>query len=152
MAMVLVAARVIVLGQFRNLEEQDGQRNVERALDALATQQTSINSQCADWAHWDDPYAFMESHDPQFVQSNVTVQALADLRIDLMLFVDSSGHILVGRGYDLYKQQEAPVSKSWQARFTGGKDRLLQHPDLESSVAGIVMLPEGPVWLFHALS
>ncbi|MCK4450241.1 MAG: GAF domain-containing protein, partial [Anaerolineae bacterium] len=63
--------------------------------------------------------------------------------LNLMLFINSSGQIVFGKGFDLDNEEEISVPQSLQEHLTD--DALLRHPDTESSITGIVLLPEGPL-------
>jgi HD-GYP domain-containing protein (c-di-GMP phosphodiesterase class II)/HAMP domain-containing protein len=64
--------------------------------------------------------------------------------VNLMLFIHSSGRIVFGKAFDLQNGEEIPVPQSLQERLFDN-DLLVRHPNTESSVTGIILLPEGPM-------
>lgn len=61
-----------------------------------------------------------------------------------MIFVDTDGHIAFGKAFDLNNEEEVPIPQSLQEHLaTYGL--LIHHPDTESSIAGIILLAEGPM-------
>jgi PAS domain S-box-containing protein len=61
-----------------------------------------------------------------------------------MLFVNSSGQLVYGRAFDLQSEQEVPIPHSLE-EYLNGSDLILNHPNKESHVDGVILLPEGPL-------
>jgi len=64
--------------------------------------------------------------------------------LNVMVFVHSSGRVVIGKGYDLAKQKEMPVPSSLYRQLTNDSF-LFNYPDTHSVKTGIVSLPEGPL-------
>ena len=137
-------SRIILLGSFAKLEERHTRQNVERALSALADEVSSLDTMVFDWAAWDDTYVFIKDANEDYIRSNLVDETFTSPRLNLMLFINSSGQTVFGKGFDLYNEEEIPVPQSLREHLTGDA-LLLRHPDTESSVTGIVLLPEGPM-------
>ncbi len=145
-SMVLVlyfVSRVILLGSFAELEEQYACRDVERAQSALFDELAALDTMVFDWAAWDDTYTFIKDANEEYIQSNLVDETFISIRLDLILFINSSGQIVFGKGFDLHNEEEIPIPQSLQEHLTD--DGLLRHPDTDSSITGIVLLPEGPI-------
>ena len=136
--------RIVLLGSFTKLEEQNTRQNVERALSALSNELSTLDATGWDWAAWDDTYAFIEDANKDYIESNLVDETLTTLRLNLMLFINSSGETVFGKGFDLDEEEEIPVPQSLQEHLSPD-NFLLRHPDTESSVTGILPLPEGPM-------
>lgn len=132
----------ILLSSFAELEEQDTRHNIERAQGALYNELNNLNFKVADWAKWDDTYRFIEDANAAFVKSNLTDTALSDLRLNLMLFIHSTGRMVFGKGFDLNNMKATPIPESLKEHISA-RSILLQHPDTQSSRTGIILLPEG---------
>jgi diguanylate cyclase (GGDEF)-like protein/PAS domain S-box-containing protein len=137
-------SRVILLNSFAELEEQNTRRNVERILSALSDDLSHLNHLTGDWAGWNDTYAFIEDANDDYVKSNLVDETFNELKINIMLFINSSGQIIFGKGFDLKKGKEIPVPKSLQEHISANS-LLVCHPDTKSSITGIILLPEGPM-------
>jgi PAS domain S-box-containing protein len=139
-------SEIIVLSSFARLEERNTRLNVEQAQDALADDLAQLNITAGDYAGWDDTYAFIEDANPAYVEANTGAAVLSNLQINLWAFVHASGRIVFSKAFDLDTEAELPFPDSLSAYLSVGSP-LLRHADTESSVAGIVLLPEGPVLL-----
>jgi diguanylate cyclase (GGDEF)-like protein/PAS domain S-box-containing protein len=144
LAVVYVASNIILLRGFGALEEREMHQNVERVLDTLQHEITSLDSQASDWSIWDESYAFVRSGDPVFVQKNLPPETFARLRLNLILYVDSAGRVVYGRSFDLDRAVATP-------NLAGIRQYLAAHPQLirfsgaADGKAGIIMLANGPL-------
>ena len=64
----------------------------------------------SDWAPWDDTYAFISSGDTGYIDSNLpNNQAITNIRVELMLFINNSGQTVFGKMVDLDSGAEIPI-------------------------------------------
>ena len=143
-AILFLASQTLLLDSFNKLEEQNTRQNVERTLGTLSNEFASLEALAGDWAAWDDTYAFTEDVNTDYIESNLVDGTFTGLRLNLILFINSSGRTVFGKAFDLHNEEEIPVPQSLQEHLSAN-DLLLHHPDTESSVAGIILLPEGPL-------
>src|SRR4030042_457424 len=136
--------QTIMMGSFAELEIQNTTNNVERALNALDDDIGGLVTMTNDWATWDDTYKFIEDRNEEYIAVNPTDEGMMALRVNVMLFIDSSGEIVYGKGFDLENEQEVAVPQGLTTHLTGDS-LLLNHPDAESSISGILLLSEGPM-------
>jgi PAS domain S-box-containing protein len=137
-------SRVILLGSFTRLEEQNTHQEVARVLDNLSEDLDRLSRTAKDWAAWDDTYAFIGGTYDGYVNDNLTDSVFTNLGINLMLFTDSSGRLVYGKAFDLLGEREVTIPESLQ-EYLGADAPLVRHPDVESSVTGYLLLPEGPI-------
>lgn len=138
------AQQFILTESFANLEAREMRAHLTRALNALRVETTQLERVASDWARWDDTYQFIEDVNPAYIQSNLTDAAFTNLRLNVMVFIHSSGRIVSGKAYDLQNQRAVPLPPTLSAYLTRDSV-LLQHPDLMSVTSGILNLPEGPL-------
>ena len=138
------ASRVILLGGMAELEEQITHQNVQRAVSVLTDNLVTLNATAGDWAPWDDTYYFIEDINSEYIENNLVDSTFANLRLNLMLFVNASGQVVYSKGFDLQEETEVPVSESLVKQLLAD-GFLLRHPEPSSSITGIVLLSEGPM-------
>ena len=83
-------SRIVLLGSFAKLEEQDARRNVDRVRSALADELATLDHICRDSATWDKTYAFIQNGDPEFIKSDIgygRFSTLAQRRQNLLLYI-----------------------------------------------------------------
>jgi len=137
-------SRNILLESFVELEKQNTYQNTERVLSTLSREVSHLETTTGDWAAWDDTYAFIEDANTEYIESNLIDGTFIELRLNLMMFIDSSGQTVFGKAFDLNNEEAVLVPQSLQGHLAIG-DILLTHPDTESSISGVVLLPEGPM-------
>ncbi len=138
------SSEIILIESFTRLEEQNSQRNIERARDALFDDIDRLNSVTGDWAPWDDTYYFVQDGNEEYIHSYLEPSTLANLKVNLILFYNVSGHLIFGEGIDIENNEEVPVPVLFWKDLSPG-DILLNHSDINSSINGIIILPEGPL-------
>ncbi len=146
MAVIYTASSAILLGSIRNAEKQETMQSVRGVRSLLVQTQEDFRDRFSDWSAWDDTYTFIQDANKSYIQSNLVPEQLAALRVNLILYVNTSGRIVYGTGFDQKNRVDKPVPKALRDRLEKG-DLLLQHPDLTSKHTGILVLPEGPMWI-----
>jgi len=137
-------SRNILLESFVRLEEQSTHQDVERVLSALSNEFAYLESTTRDWAAWDDTYEFIEDANEEYIKSNLTAGTFTQMRLNIMMFIDSSGKTVFGRAFDFNNEEEMPIPSGLQKHLSPN-DLLLTHADTEGSVTGIILLPESPM-------
>ena len=143
-ALLFFISNLILDSSVAEEEQQSVNQSVGRAAGVLNYEISDLDTIAGDWASWDDTYAFIEDRNQDYVSSNLVDSTFISLRINLMLFFHSSGRLVYAKAFDLDDQKEIPVPTSLVEQLTADNP-LLQHPDLQSKVKGILLLPESPL-------
>lgn len=141
-AILYITSQGILLRSIADAETQAAQRDVERARDAVINSLTEVSSRTLDYASWDDTYAFIEDGNPAYVKTNLTDQWFNNIRVNLMLFVHSTGRVVAAKAFDLSTQKEIPVPAVFRGPFPP-EHPLLRYADPAAGVEGILPLAEG---------
>ena len=147
---LIISNRQIVLGSFSDLEDEDIRRNVQRVEEALAAELNEIDISATDYALDDispvtlvgllNDQAFAETLDGK----NKLADLIAGLNLNTFLVADADGRVLWGRGYDEDTQDLSPVPRGLLPHLTPDNP-LLRHPNSETTLTGMVFIPEGPL-------
>ena len=146
MGVIYTASSAILLGSIRNAEKQEAMQSVRGVRSLLVQTQEDFRDRFSDWSAWDDTYTFIQDANKAYLQSNLVPEQLAALRVNLILYINTSGQIVYGTGFDLKNRVYKPVPEALRDRLSL-QDLLLQHPDLTSKHTGILVLPDGPIWI-----
>ncbi|MCQ3980540.1 MAG: histidine kinase, partial [Anaerolineae bacterium] len=84
-ALLYITGSAIWLDSFAGLEEQITGQNVRRAVNAIFDDLKTLDALAGDYAEWDDTYAFVEDHNPAYVEANFFDDNFVDLGINLIL-------------------------------------------------------------------
>lgn len=105
-AMVLLAiwgaSHWIVQPRFVELDQTQGLKDGARARATLHSELRQLSRIAANWAEWDDAYAFAADRNPWFIQSNLGnwVALEKSTQINLCAIFDQQGQRLYSGGYD----------------------------------------------------
>lgn len=132
----------IWLNGFAKIESQQTHQNVERVTQAIENELVELNTTAGNWTQSDDIYAFVEHGTNNDVQANVNDALLNTLRLNVLLFISTTGRISYGKGFDLQRKLAVPVPNSL-SQYLATNSRLLQYSQANRSHTGIVLLPEG---------
>ncbi|MDG4594803.1 MAG: PAS domain S-box protein [Candidatus Contendobacter sp.] len=92
----------IVQPAFVKLEQAQALEDGARARAAIEGELRQLDQKLSDWAAWDDAYAFVDSRNPAFVQSNLGNWRVLekDTHLNLCMVLDRDGQVLYSGGYD----------------------------------------------------
>ncbi|VVB72970.1 Methanogenesis regulatory histidine kinase FilI [uncultured archaeon] len=136
-------SETLLLGSFANLEENLVLQNVNRAKLALSSDIDQINSTLGDWAPWNATYTFINDRNQKYIDQNLNIESLANLRLNLILFLDPSGKLVFAKAVDLQAGKELPIPPNLLSNLFS-KGSLICHNESDM-FKGIVLLPEGPL-------
>lgn len=143
-AILYAASQFIIMGSFMELEEQNTRQNVERVLNALSNDLDNMDCLAYDWAAWDDTYTFIEDRNPDYIESNLVDSTFSTIGVNLMFFVHASGEVVLAKNVDLEEEVEVPFPEGFLEHLSIN-NFLIDHSDVNSSIAGLLLLPEGPL-------
>ena len=132
----------LLLRNVQQAEAEDTRKQLNGVVSVIDQSLEQFNRNFADWAIWDDAYAFVQNGDPRFIQSNLIEGQLETNQINLIAFIQPSGDITFGTGFDLETNQKKPIPSDLLQQFSPS-NRLLKHSTLDSSIFGVVRLSDG---------
>lgn len=137
-------SHTVVMDGFANLEKDKAALNAERILYVLDEKLTYLDATAHDWAAWDDTYAFIQDGNKNYIDTNLLDTTFTYLELNLILFINSDGQIVFGKAFDLEGKREVPLPQGLQEHLYAGAP-LVNYNTAESSVTGIILLPDGPM-------
>ncbi|MFC1939135.1 CHASE4 domain-containing protein [Chloroflexota bacterium] len=141
---VYIASRFVLLEDLEEIEKLETHKNVERTLSTFYYSISDLEARTTDWSSWDNTYAFIETGDPEYIQSNLIMEAFLNLRLNVMLFINSSGQTVFGKAVDLVNEEEIPIPPGFR-KYLADNSPLLEQPGTEGSKSGIILLEGGPM-------
>jgi len=133
--------QTILLDNYAELEERDTTQNLERLLSALSNDISYLETTVDNWAARDDTYAFIEEPNKEYIESNLSDEAFITLRLNLIMYIDSSYRTVFSKAFDLDNEEEKPAPNSLREHLSPN-GLLLSHADTESRLTGVILLPE----------
>jgi signal transduction histidine kinase/sensor domain CHASE-containing protein len=144
LVLLYFVSSAILLNSFSSLENRIVRQEVNRVRNILDTELVDLNRSLHDWAARDETYAFVETGYGGYIVDNLDDKTFIDLRLNLMVFVRYPNEIVYGKGFDPQSGRPATIPQSLYEHLTPDGP-LLALPDTDSYVAGLLLLPEGPL-------
>jgi hypothetical protein len=141
--LILVLALLVTTLWFSGaaqLEQRDQQQALSRVTTALSGELADLDRFAADWAGWDDTYAFMADANPAYIDSNLTVETFLRSYLHSILFVDLNGQIVYGATIDPAANRLRPVSTQWAEYLPA----LTKHLSTDSAIMSVISLDGQP--------
>lgn len=150
-AMTLVILGVsssMVIQNFRQLEEDEALRNVERATVTLGRNLENLNRTAMDWAAWDDTFAFVDDLNQEYIDSNLVGSTYSNLDLSFILFLNAKGEVAYRGGMAPNLLMVVPVEDDIIDRVLSSKN-LTSFSDQHQGIAGF-MVDRGSIILLSA--
>jgi len=136
--------RLLILPSFLELEEEEAQRNVERAIEALHRDLEVLSTNVTAWAWWDDSKRFMEGRNPEFIEAELSEEPVASAEVGYMGFYRTDGTQVIHRAPAAMEPGSPGLGVLQDAALPPGHP-LLRHEQLRGDARGLVSTPSGPM-------
>jgi diguanylate cyclase (GGDEF)-like protein/PAS domain S-box-containing protein len=142
LATLYTASSSILLANIKEAENHSTRQSIAGVLNIFAQGEENFSTRFADWSSWDDAYAFVQDGNSDFIRSNLVPGAIANLNVDLVLFLRSSGQVVFGTEFDRRTQRNLPVSVELIQRLAP-QSSLVKQTLSGNNQTGIIVLPKG---------
>ncbi|MEK0081813.1 ATP-binding protein [Benzoatithermus flavus] len=89
--------QLVVLPSFEQVENAEAERSFDRALNALNGELQELHANAADYATWDDSYAFAAGEENGYAETNGTPVSMGHLDLAVFAVLDRQGALRLGR-------------------------------------------------------
>lgn len=136
--------RLLIIPSFIELERQQAQRNVERALEAIRRDLDVLSTNVTAWAWWDDSKRYMEGANADFVDAELSAEPVASAEVSYMGFYRLDGRQVIHRAPAAESAGTTSLGELSDAALPTSHP-LLRHPALRGDATGLVPTPLGPM-------
>jgi diguanylate cyclase (GGDEF)-like protein/PAS domain S-box-containing protein len=143
-ATLYAASSTILLNSLKKAEEQECEQIVRKVLGVVSQTEEDFSARFADWAAYDESYKFIQDGNQRYIDAGLAPEVLTLTKLNLIVFVRSSGYPIFGTGFDDKTQKYLPIPQEIRQHLHK-KDILLRHATPKSSLTGIVLLKSGPM-------
>ena len=144
LAVAFVVQNTVVYSKFVALEQEEAGKNVERALAAMDREIAVMGPSAADWATWDDTYAFVRDRNEEYANSNLYAETLTGLAVDVLGIYDRSGELVWGMAYDAEREEELTMPTVLPANLPN-EHFLMRALSAGGETTGILRSVHGPL-------
>jgi len=136
--------RLVIMPSFLELEREQAQRNVERAIEVLDRDLDVLSTNVTAWAWWDESKRYMEGQNDEFVQSELSADPVSSAEVSYMGFYRTTGAQVIHRA-PAAAEPDSPGLGQLQDASLPAEHPLLRHADVRGDAKGFVSTPTGPM-------
>lgn len=131
---------------YEKLETGEARRDLARVMQAIQSEIEGIETVATDWAVWDDTYKFVNGEFPDYVDSNIDFDTLANLDVNHLSIVALDGRVAWAGTFDLSTEEEIDLP-GFPPKSTSAVGTLLSRARDGLTSTGIVTTARGPMML-----
>jgi PAS domain S-box-containing protein len=134
----------VLMNGFTNIEEDFVRQNLGRASSALSNELDTLGRTTSEYAAWDQTYAYLKGKNPTYIKTEFPSSTFMQLKVNFVVILDASGRRVFSKSFNLVRLEDAQLPRGIEEHLKPGS-LLVNHKDESGKVAGILMLPSGPV-------
>lgn len=136
--------KLIVSPRHLQIERNLAQQETERFTQALLREGEALETIAHDWSAWDDTYKFVHDVNAEYITSNLPDTTLTSGAFNLIAFFRLDGSMVWSRFINLETEEEITLQELPPSGLPPDHP-LLQHPNVESAINGLVHTAYGPL-------
>ena len=141
---ISIAANRLLLNGFIKTEENNIQKDINRALEALQDDIEKVDYIVRNWSNWDDSYKFIQDRNEDYIKSTLNLESLQGIKQNIIAYINSSGTLVYSHAIDWENGKDMPFPDELKKHFIPNSP-LLSHKSGESAVKGLIMLKNAPL-------
>jgi PAS domain S-box-containing protein len=142
--------RFLLINGYIELETRDMIKTTGQVSEQMEAGLSALKRTVGDWAPWDDTYRFIRELNASYIENNLMYSTLANLNLNLMLFVDTEGRIKFLRAIDLENETLLDEKDENYARLLEQFPMLLRNEAQQEVVSGYAVFNDQIVRLCSA--
>jgi len=134
--------KLLVFPTFLELEQQAASNNIQRVIEAINAEVEDVDTMLWDYSSWDDSYKYATGGYDSYPESNLAVETLQNLHLDVVEVYNAHRVNLFATVFDREEGRVRPVD--WRLGGLGDNFPLLTLPQDTGKINGVVLTPDGP--------
>lgn len=111
LAAVYLVSRFALLQAFGRLEADAARENIVHLQSGLQNEESHLDILAVDYGQWDQTYEFMETHDPAYLQSELSPASLKAIQVDCVALLDNSGKVVFFRNVGNWTANDGDIQR-----------------------------------------
>lgn len=142
-------SNLIFFNDLNSLEDIETRNDVARVQAVFQENYRDLSYLIKDWAAWDDSYKFIANGNEAYILSNLQNETFYDMKLSLILYVNSGGELVFGKYYNREDQKEYPIPEAIKRELVPDSP-LWQEQVSKDNPKGIIMVEGKPLLLISA--
>jgi len=145
LVILTLSAHFGIMSSILTFEEEFVNEQANRIYNILEHEIGTLTSLAFDWAFWDDTYSFVQNNNSQYIEINLVDETFIDLKLNFMLFFNSSGNLVFGKAFNSRYEHDDALLISL-IKYFSTSSQLINHNDVGDIISGLLMLEEKPIF------
>ena len=140
---IVLILHSVMIDRILTLEQKNITEHLTRAQNTISEKTDNLAVTAYDWATWDETYKFIQDKNSKYIEDNLMPDTFVNLKLNAMVFMNTTGDIVYAGGMDQSKQAMTPVSQALLDYLK--QSPIAKNTDASYHIRGIIDLPEGPM-------
>ena len=141
---IYIAADSLLLQGSIKIEENNIQKDVNRALEVLQDDIEKVDYIVRGWSKWDDTYNFIQGNNEVYKESYLNLQTFIGIKQNIIFYANPEGKPIYSYALDWQNKKQIPFPDELKKHFIRNSP-LLSHKAEDSIVKGIILLKDAPL-------
>lgn len=106
---LFVMTQTLTHHNLSELEDELISANMRRSINAVTAITANLDLLVDDWANWNDTYGYLEGKNDDYLASNLSLETVQSLKINLVMLVDRSQQVVSGLYLPTQKEHFVPL-------------------------------------------
>lgn len=144
--LLFLVCGTIIMNSFKNLENSDVIKNVNRIQSAIDYDINSLSLKSKDYASWDSTYEFMETKNQEYIKSEMVNDTFSNLQLNFLAIMDNKLNSIFTKGFDIENSEEVPLSSGEREFLAEIKNNnLTKNIDEKNDIHGLILMDDKPM-------
>lgn len=141
-AAVIFSSPILTLSNFTTIEQEETREDTLQVRNIIDAEIQQLSTTAADYAGWDDTYAFMANANPEYISSSLGEAFYAKQRLNLFCMIANDGKVPFCTAYNHHTKVHVALQPSLLLQLAPGHP-LLENVSPATGTSGLLSLPEG---------
>lgn len=130
---------------FLELESNSAKRDVIRCVQSIEREIYHLSLLNSDWAVWNDLYDYTEDLNVSFAESNLEMDTLTDIGLNLIFIISENGELLFNKIYDQEIESEIKLPDLLSKLLQSDYPFMELQQSEETTLSGVILTEKGPM-------
>ncbi len=130
---------------FTEAQQEDAITQIHITESIIHRDVEGFSIQGVDWSNWDDTYDFMQTIDPEYIDSNLNDETFGALGVNVVLFLNTENQVVFGK--QVVPGEGASVLSKSMVNFLSNDERFRAAASVGNDFSGIVVYERRPLLL-----
>lgn len=141
MVLIFMGTKFYLLKNIKMYEQSEFDKDIERVQKSINQTLQTLGIFTLDWSYWNDAYKYLEGKNPRFIVDNIDLLTFASIHVNILIYVDKKGSIVMGISMDKDNTKFIPYPKGLEKYIYPGS-MLEQHKEAIKSKKGLAYVDD----------